>query len=209
MIALGGGTAYAAGLITSADIKNGGVKRVDVANGAINSAKVANGSLVKADFAAGQLPTGSAGPQGPAGPQGATGPQGPVGARGADGPEGPEGPEGPPGEALAVAYIYNGFGPVIRDEKSWGVVSVREPFDGVYCVKLAYDIPFSDLAPIAVPNPSGAPIGAVPLAVAGSLGDPTCGDPANNNEIPVRTYSVAAGGSPVVDSHLDFTLVVP
>ena len=37
VIALGGGTAYAAGLITSKDIKDGGVKRVDIAKGAINS----------------------------------------------------------------------------------------------------------------------------------------------------------------------------
>ena len=38
IIALGGGTAYAAGLVTSADIKDGGVKRVDLAKGAVNGA---------------------------------------------------------------------------------------------------------------------------------------------------------------------------
>jgi hypothetical protein len=86
VIALGGGTAYAAGLITSKDIKDGGVKRVDVANGAINSAKVADGTLLRGDFKAGQLP---AGPQGPAGSQGPQGPQGPAGPQGAEGPRSP------------------------------------------------------------------------------------------------------------------------
>jgi len=70
VLALGSGTAYAGVLITSQDIKNGGVKRVDIHKGAVNSAKVANGTLLKGDFKAGQLPAGPAGPQGPAGPPG-------------------------------------------------------------------------------------------------------------------------------------------
>jgi hypothetical protein len=82
-IALGGGTAYAAGLITSKDIKDGGVKRIDIAKGAVDSKKVANGTLLKGDFKAGQLPAGS---PGPAGPQGPVGPQGPAGQPGASGP---------------------------------------------------------------------------------------------------------------------------
>ena len=44
IIALGGGTAYAAELITSKDIKDGAVKRADIHKGAINSAKVADGT---------------------------------------------------------------------------------------------------------------------------------------------------------------------
>jgi hypothetical protein len=73
VIALGGGTAYAATLITSKDIKNGGVKRVDIHKRAINSAKVADGTLLKGDFKAGQLP---------AGPKGDTGLKGDTGAAG-------------------------------------------------------------------------------------------------------------------------------
>ena len=65
VLALGSGTAYAGVLITSQDIKNGGVKRVDIHKGAVNSAKVANGTLLKGDFKAGQLPAGPAGPAGP------------------------------------------------------------------------------------------------------------------------------------------------
>jgi hypothetical protein len=65
IIAFGGGTAYAAGLITSKDIKDGGVKRTDIAKGAVNSQRVADGTLLSRDFKAGQLPTGSPGPAGP------------------------------------------------------------------------------------------------------------------------------------------------
>jgi hypothetical protein len=79
VVALGGGTAYAAGLVTSKDIKNGAVRRVDLHGGAVTSAKVKDGSLLKADFRAGQLP---AGPAGPAGSAGATGATGPAGAKG-------------------------------------------------------------------------------------------------------------------------------
>lgn len=68
VLALGGGTAYAATLVTSKDIKNGGVKRVDIHRGAVNSAKVADGTLKKRDFKASQLPAGPAGPAGPSGP---------------------------------------------------------------------------------------------------------------------------------------------
>ena len=56
VIALGGGTAYAADLVTSKDIKDGAVKRVDIHRGAVNSAKVADGTLKTGDFKAGEPP---------------------------------------------------------------------------------------------------------------------------------------------------------
>ena len=83
VVALGGGTAYAAALITSKDIKDGAVRRVDLAKNAVDSRKVADGTLLSADFRSGQLP---AGPAGPAGPQGPAGPRGPAGAAGTAGP---------------------------------------------------------------------------------------------------------------------------
>jgi hypothetical protein len=83
VIALGGGTAYAAELITSKDIKDGGVKRADIAKDAVNSRRIADGTLLVRDFKAGQLPAGS---PGPAGLQGPSGPQGPAGQPGASGP---------------------------------------------------------------------------------------------------------------------------
>lgn len=78
VIALGGGAAYAADLIASKDIKDGGVKRADLARNAVDSTRVADGTLLGRDFKAGQLPTGAQGPAGPAGPQG------PAGRAGAD-----------------------------------------------------------------------------------------------------------------------------
>ncbi len=83
VVAISGGTAYAANTIRSSDIVNGQVKRVDIKKNAINSGKVANGSLKARDFRAGQLPAG------PAGPAGATGATGATGAPGATGPRGP------------------------------------------------------------------------------------------------------------------------
>ena len=88
IIALGGGTAYAAELISSRDIKDGGVKRVDIAKGAVNSGKVADGTLLRGDFKSGQIPSGSQGPAGPMGPAG---------------PAGPAGPSGP----VALTYVYS------------------------------------------------------------------------------------------------------
>lgn len=79
VVALGGGAAYAAELIGSEDIQDGGVKRRDIARNAIDSKRVADGTLLGRDFKAGQLPAGA---PGPVGPQGATGPQGPAGPRG-------------------------------------------------------------------------------------------------------------------------------
>jgi hypothetical protein len=96
VIALSGGTAYAAELITSKGIKDGGVKRVDIASGAVNSAKVADGSLLKGDFKAGQLPAG------PAGPAGATG------ATGAPGVKGDKGDPGDPTAPGKSGDVYSG-----------------------------------------------------------------------------------------------------
>lgn len=110
IIALGGGTAYAAGLITSKDIKDGGVKRIDVAKGAINSGKVADGTLLSRDFKAGQLPAGSPGSPGSPGPAGT---QGPVG---------PQGPAGPPGASGPLDLVYVRTGPLGADP---GVTDVR------------------------------------------------------------------------------------
>jgi hypothetical protein len=83
-----GGSAYAAGKITSKQI----------APGAIKSKHVKDGSLTSGDLAAGVITRGAAGetgPQGPAGPQGPQGPAGPQGEQGLQGERGPQGPAGP------------------------------------------------------------------------------------------------------------------
>ena len=81
-VALGGGTAIAAGLVTSDQIKNGTIRLVDIDTAAKKALK-------------GQ--TGETGPQGPAGPQGAQGPSGQRGADGATGAKGDKGDSGPAG----------------------------------------------------------------------------------------------------------------
>ena len=79
------GTATAAGLITSAEIKNNTVTGADIRDNTVASKDVRNHSLVANDFRRGQLPTGPRGLTGAAGPTGPTGPAGPAGAAGRDG----------------------------------------------------------------------------------------------------------------------------
>ncbi len=91
------GTAYAAGVITGADIKNGSIATKDLKKNAVNSKKVMDGSLLSADFKAGQLPAGATGPIGPAGP---TGDKGDTGAPGGPGAPGAPGTPGAPGQDM-------------------------------------------------------------------------------------------------------------
>ena len=73
------GSATAAGLITSSQIKNNTISSVDIRDGTIRSVDVRNNSLVVDDFKTGQIP------EGPRGATGATGPAGGPGAPGRDG----------------------------------------------------------------------------------------------------------------------------
>jgi hypothetical protein len=75
LVAVGGGTAWAAATIGAGDIesdavrarhiKTGAVQNPDLGANSIGSGKVINGSLRKQDFKAGQLPKGDTGPRGP------------------------------------------------------------------------------------------------------------------------------------------------
>jgi hypothetical protein len=80
------GSAAAAGLITSSQIKNNSLTSLDVRDR----------SLLAKDFSSGQLPRGTPGPRGPQGPQGTPGPPGP---RGAEGPPGRDG-------GVRLRYVY-------------------------------------------------------------------------------------------------------
>ena len=73
------GSATAAGLITSSQIKNNTISSADIHDGTIRSVDVRNNSLVVDDFKTGQIP------EGPRGATGATGPGGAPGAPGRDG----------------------------------------------------------------------------------------------------------------------------
>jgi hypothetical protein len=82
MVALAGGTAYAAATIGSQNIKRGAVgspqlrdrdvRNVDLATNAVTSTKVKDGSLLGQDFKPGQIPSGPRGGTGPRGPGAAT-----------------------------------------------------------------------------------------------------------------------------------------
>ena len=77
------GSATAASLITSGEIKNNTIRSGDIRNntirgkdvhtGTIRSSDVGDGSLLASDFAAGQLPQGAQGAQGPRGAAGRNG----------------------------------------------------------------------------------------------------------------------------------------
>jgi hypothetical protein len=101
------GTATAASLITSADIKNGTIQAKDISKKAKRALK------------------GNAGPQGP---QGATGPQGPSGS---------QGPAGAAGTARAAGLVNNVNGGPPQMQKSKGSPTVRRSGNGVFCITAA------------------------------------------------------------------------
>ncbi len=92
-LVVGAGTATAAKLITSKDIKDGTIKSADIKNGGVQTKDIKKGTIKK-DRLASKLqqkidqpgPAGPAGAAGPAGPQGPAGAAGPAGAPGAPGP---------------------------------------------------------------------------------------------------------------------------
>jgi hypothetical protein len=154
---------------------------------------------------------GLAGPTGANGATGATGPQGVAGPQGSPGAQGPRGEAGPQGDSgfsvLAVANVTNlGSSPAILPMSSWGVASVRKPAGGIFCLKLDYDIPLTQLAPIVTANNDAQRgMGAVPIAMIDSGGG-LC----HSDEIAVHTYRVQTPpGTLIAVSDLDFTMVVP
>jgi hypothetical protein len=92
-----GGSAYAAVVITGANVRDSSLTGRDVKNASLSSADVKDRSLLKADFKLGELP--GAGAQGPAGAKGDPGAPGAPGAKGDAGSQGPAGPAGPKGDA--------------------------------------------------------------------------------------------------------------
>ena len=98
-----GGTATAASLVTSAQIKNGAVTSADIKNKTIKPGDLTP-SLQKQINSGGK--SGAQGPAGPAGPQGA---KGETGAQGPQGPIGQTGPQGVPGLS-EIEYISDNTG---------------------------------------------------------------------------------------------------
>ena len=88
-----GGSAYAAGKVTSKQI----------APSAIKSKHVKDGTLSASDLASGVIPRGAQGAPGVAGATGPQGPQGPQGERGEVGSRGEQGPVGPAGPTFGAS----------------------------------------------------------------------------------------------------------
>jgi hypothetical protein len=109
MIAIGGGTAYAAShLITGKQI----------AKSTITAANIKSHSLLASNFKTGQIPAGA------------------KGATGATGAAGPQGAPGPAGSAIAYGDLgLNGNGnPTFNSTLSSGFTSASSPSAGIYCI---------------------------------------------------------------------------
>lgn len=112
-LVVGAGSATAASLITSAQIKDGTIQNRDIKKGSISLNRLTPGTqaLIRAGAVtplSGQSvgakgDKGDPGAQGPTGATGAQGEQGPNGSTGPQGPAGPQGPEGPKGDTGANA----------------------------------------------------------------------------------------------------------
>lgn len=101
--ALGGGAAWAGGLIPGSRIKNHSISTRKLTVRAIKSLRGQTGPAGPQGNPG--TPGGPQGPAGPKGPQGPTGPQGPAGPRGLQGPTGAAGPagaQGPKGDTGAT-----------------------------------------------------------------------------------------------------------
>ena len=88
VIALSASTgAVASALITGADVKNGTLTSADLKNDGVKGKDIRDGSLTSGDLSAAALSAlkGAQGPAGPAGPAGPTGATGPMGATGTPG----------------------------------------------------------------------------------------------------------------------------
>ena len=143
------GTAYAATVVTSANIRDNTIQSRDVRDGTLQGRDVADGSMTLADLndtseakLRGQKgDQGPAGPEGPPGEPGAPGTDGSPGAPGADGAPGPKGDPGAPGSALAYAYVSVDGGVPTYSAKNVTAAMVTKPAGttGVYCF---HDLPF-------------------------------------------------------------------
>jgi len=114
VVVAAGGTAVAAKLVTSADIKNKTITQQDMAANSIGSPQLKPNSVAESDLAAAvrdQLGQGEQGPQGPAGPEGPAGPAGPQGGQGAAGADGDDGADGVSGYEIVAVTADATIGP--------------------------------------------------------------------------------------------------
>jgi hypothetical protein len=162
------GSAVAASLITSKQIKDGTIQVKDIS-------KTARAQLAP------KAAVGVPGPQGPAGAQG------PNGGAGAQGETGPAGAQGVPGEALAYANV-KGDG-TIEPGQSKGITNdmIDRTGEGVFCFK---NLGFTPKSAMVSPDGSFGQLDTVVTAsvlVSGALSD--C-DADGTHKVRVRTIDL-------------------
>ena len=151
-------------LITSADIKDGAVRKIDLS-------KRVNKQLER---------TGAPGAPGPVGPTGSPGPTGEPGPAGPSGPPGPAGPDGPPGANLVAWNTFSGPADNVSDLSGlpqMDLVGDRDPAPitqrGNYLVSIRAGLDATSL----VPSEGATEPPDVVGAIASALGVLTVGDP--------------------------------
>jgi hypothetical protein len=171
LVAALSGSAVAASLITSKQIKDGTIQPRDLSKNARAAIK------------------GPAGPEGPKGDKGDPGATGAAGPKGDKGDTGETGATGAPGSARAYAWI-NAIGqPDLA--KSKGIVNVTHPSGGVYCVHLDPSIDATKVEGVVTPDFSGtlpATVGYIRSSDSDCL--------AVSNVLEVRIARVTEAGSP-------------
>jgi hypothetical protein len=144
------GSAVAASLITSAQIKDGTIQTKDLSSTARKALKGQRGLR---------------GPAGAQGPQGAKGDTGATGATGPAGPKGDQGIQGVPGPLLTALPS----GSTLRGE--FGIIEVASAGSEVYEQSITFQFPLAAGIPAANVHwvPAGGP---VPAGCSGSLAAP-------------------------------------
>ena len=189
LVAALSGSAVAASLITSKQIKDGTIQPRDLSKNARAAFKGTSGP------AGPQGPKGDTGDKGEPGAQGQRGDKGDPGAQGAKGDKGEpglkgaDGTDGAPGSARAYALIGADGSAVAGKFK--GLVNVTHPGAGIYCVHLDPSIDASTVEGVVTPDFSGAP-----PATIGYIRSSDVDCTAIANVVNVRIARVTELGSP-------------
>lgn len=194
LVVASAGSAVAATLITSKQIKNGTIQTVDISKKARTALKGQRGAV------------GPTGPQGLQGQQGLPGEQGPKGDTGAAGAEGDKGDTGAAGTARAAATVDTDA-TFIGTAKGFTAVARPVGTDtGVYCLTAAAGVPVVNSH--AVASAEWYESGGNDLLVHALKEVVAC--PSGTLEI--RTFDLGSDASPsfpVLSNDVAFSVIVP
>lgn len=178
------GSAVAASLITSKQIKDGTIQTKDIS-------KKAQAAL--------KGNSGAPGAQGATGPQGPKGDKGDPGTPGTNGINGTDGTNGADGTARAYAQTALGNGSLVA-ARTKNFDGISKPGTGIFCVHLA---PGTGIDPDATPALAGVEFGNTTVAAfaetRASNGSCSAG------EYEVRTFNAAGTAT----DNISFILIVP